>query len=134
MFPAYASWLAYDRGLGPSLRKGASVNLEYLGFDAGSPPWLRGRAAVLRNGVAVPREVKSSYRASEAPAIVVNGRIAPCQRVVDLIHGALAQAVPERVIAACSGVCASATFIGEKPDIVATSAIVAPLCWARGDF
>ncbi|MGL4496281.1 MAG: hydantoinase B/oxoprolinase family protein [Beijerinckiaceae bacterium] len=46
----------------------------------------------------------------------VNGRIAPCQRVVDLIHGALAQAVPERVIAACSGVCASATFIGEAPD------------------
>jgi hypothetical protein len=46
----------------------------------------------------------------------VNGRIAPCQRVVDLIHGALAQAVPERVIAACNGVCASATFIGEMPD------------------
>ena len=46
----------------------------------------------------------------------VNGRIAPCQRVVDLIHGALAQAVPERVIAACSGVCASATFIGDAPD------------------
>jgi len=45
----------------------------------------------------------------------VNGRIAPCQRVVDLIHGALAQAVPERVIAACSGVCASATFIGDDP-------------------
>lgn len=46
----------------------------------------------------------------------VNGRIAPCQRVVDLIHGALAKAVPERVIAACSGVCASATFIGDAPD------------------
>ena len=46
----------------------------------------------------------------------VNGRIAPCQRVVDLIHGALAQAVPDRVIAACSGVCASATFIGDAPD------------------
>jgi N-methylhydantoinase B len=45
----------------------------------------------------------------------VNGRIAPCQRVVDLIHGALAQAVPERVIAACSGVVATATFAGEMP-------------------
>lgn len=45
----------------------------------------------------------------------VNGRIAPCQRVVDLIHGALAQAVPERVIAACSGVCAGVTFMGEMP-------------------
>ncbi|POR46376.1 hydantoinase B/oxoprolinase family protein [Bosea psychrotolerans] len=45
----------------------------------------------------------------------VNGRIAPCQRVVDLIHGALAQAVPERVIAACSGAVASATFMGARP-------------------
>ncbi len=46
----------------------------------------------------------------------VNGRVATCQRVVDLIHGALAQAVPERVIAACNGSCASATFIGARPD------------------
>lgn len=46
----------------------------------------------------------------------VNGRIAPCQRVVDLIHGALSRAVPDKVIAACSGVCASATFIGQMPD------------------
>jgi N-methylhydantoinase B len=46
----------------------------------------------------------------------VNGRVATCQRVVDLIHGALAQAVPERVIAACNGSCASATFIGDHPD------------------
>jgi N-methylhydantoinase B len=45
----------------------------------------------------------------------VNGRIAACQRVVDLIHGALAQAVPDRVIAACSGAVASATFAGEQP-------------------
>lgn len=46
----------------------------------------------------------------------VNGRIATCQRVVDLIHGALSKAAPERVIAACNGSCASATFVGEKPD------------------
>ncbi len=45
----------------------------------------------------------------------VNGRIATCQRVVDLIHGALAQAVPERVVAACNGSCASATFTGSDP-------------------
>ena len=45
----------------------------------------------------------------------VNGRVATCQRVVDLIHGALAQAVPERVIAACNGACGSATFIGAHP-------------------
>ncbi|MEJ1160620.1 hydantoinase B/oxoprolinase family protein [Prosthecomicrobium sp. N25] len=50
----------------------------------------------------------------KSPA-AVNGRIAPCQRVVDLIHGALAQAVPDRVIAACNGACASAVFVGEMP-------------------
>ncbi|WP_342364230.1 hydantoinase B/oxoprolinase family protein [Terrarubrum flagellatum] len=49
-----------------------------------------------------------------APA-AVNGRIAPCQRVVDLIHGALAKIIPDRVIAACNGSVASATFVGEQP-------------------
>ena len=38
----------------------------------------------------------------------VNGRIAPAQRVVDLIHGALARIVPERVTAAGNGAVASA--------------------------
>jgi N-methylhydantoinase B len=46
----------------------------------------------------------------------VNGRTSTCQRVVDLIHGALAQAVPERVIAACNGACAVASFNGRNPD------------------
>ncbi len=46
----------------------------------------------------------------------VNGRLAACQRVVDLIHGALAQVVPERVTAASNGACFSATFTGTKPD------------------
>ena len=46
----------------------------------------------------------------------VNGRLAPCQRVVDMIHGALAQVVPERVTAASNGACFSATFTGAKPD------------------
>jgi N-methylhydantoinase B len=45
----------------------------------------------------------------------VNGRVATCQRVVDLIHGALAQAVPGRVMAAANGSCASATFLGTNP-------------------
>ena len=42
----------------------------------------------------------------------VNGRLGACQRVVDLIHGALAQVIPERVTAACNGACVSATFAG----------------------
>jgi N-methylhydantoinase B len=45
----------------------------------------------------------------------VNGRLGPCQRVVDLVHGALFKAVPERVIAACNGACYSVTFVGEQP-------------------
>jgi N-methylhydantoinase B len=44
----------------------------------------------------------------------VNGRVTLCQRVADLIFGALAQAVPERAIAACNGACASVTFIGSR--------------------
>ncbi len=42
----------------------------------------------------------------------VNGRLAPCQRVVDLIHAALAPVAPERVTAASNGACFSATFTG----------------------
>jgi N-methylhydantoinase B len=45
----------------------------------------------------------------------VNGRLGPCQRVVELIHGALAQAVPDRVVAASNGACTSITFVGQHP-------------------
>lgn len=45
----------------------------------------------------------------------VNSRTQTCQRVVDLIHGALAPAVPERVVAACNGACVSSTFSGVDP-------------------
>ena len=51
-----------------------------------------------------------------APPAAVFGRIGPCQRVVDLIHGAMAQAVPERVTAASNGAVSLASFVGEKPD------------------
>ena len=46
----------------------------------------------------------------------VNGRTSTCQRVVDLVFGALAQAVPERVTAASNGACAAAQFTGTRPD------------------
>ena len=46
----------------------------------------------------------------------VNGRLGACQRVVDLIHGALAPVVPDAVIAACNGACVSATFVGAQDD------------------
>ena len=45
----------------------------------------------------------------------VNGRLSLCQRVVDLILGALSEAVPDRVIAACNGACFSITFAGHRP-------------------
>jgi N-methylhydantoinase B len=45
----------------------------------------------------------------------VNARLSACQRVVDLIHGALAQAVPERVTAAHNGACFVASFVGQQP-------------------
>ncbi len=45
----------------------------------------------------------------------VNGRLSLCQRVVDLIFGALAPAVPDRVTAASNGACFSITFAGHQP-------------------
>ena len=45
----------------------------------------------------------------------VNGRLSLCQRVVDLIFGALAQAVPDKVTAASNGACFSITFAGHQP-------------------
>lgn len=49
------------------------------------------------------------------PPAAVNGRTQTCQRVVDLVLGAFAQAVPERVIAACNGAVTSVTFSGTDP-------------------
>lgn len=49
-----------------------------------------------------------------APAGVV-GRTTTCQRVVDLIHGAFSQAVPDRIIAACNGTNAGMSFYGADP-------------------
>ncbi len=49
-----------------------------------------------------------------APA-AVNSRTQTCQRVVDLIHGALAPAIPDRIVAACNGACVSSTFSGVDP-------------------
>lgn len=76
-------------------------------------------ATILPNGgLARPLHVtarEGSILNCRHPA-AVNGRIAPCQRVVDLVHGALAQVVPERVTAAGNGAVASATFVGTRAD------------------
>ena len=46
----------------------------------------------------------------------VDGRVATCQRVADMIQGALAQALPGRVPAAGNGSCVSAVFNGARDD------------------
>lgn len=46
----------------------------------------------------------------------VNGRVQTCQRVADLILGALAQAVPQRVTACSNSACSVAYFIGQRKD------------------
>jgi len=49
-----------------------------------------------------------------APA-AVNGRLQTCQRIADMVLGAMAQAVPERVMACSNSACTVAYFIGKKP-------------------
>ena len=46
----------------------------------------------------------------------VNGRTSTSQRAADLVIGALAQAAPERAIAAGNGSCATASFAGADPE------------------
>ncbi|MGH8264043.1 MAG: hydantoinase B/oxoprolinase family protein [Steroidobacteraceae bacterium] len=50
-----------------------------------------------------------------APPAAVNSRLHTGQRVVDLIFGALAPAIPDRIIAACNGACVNSTFTGMNP-------------------
>lgn len=50
----------------------------------------------------------------ESPA-AVNARSETCQRIVDLIHGALAPALPERVTAASNGANTGVHFSGHNP-------------------
>ena len=57
---------------------------------------------------------KGSVLNAEAPA-AVNSRLDSGQRVVDLVHGALAAAIPERVTAAHNGACVYADFSGLDP-------------------
>jgi N-methylhydantoinase B len=44
----------------------------------------------------------------------VNGRLQTCQRIADLVMGALAQAIPERVMACSNSACTVAYFIGQR--------------------
>jgi len=57
---------------------------------------------------------KGSVLNAVSPA-AVNSRTDLAQRVVDLVHGALAKAIPERVTAAHNGACVYADFSGVDP-------------------
>lgn len=69
-------------------------------------------------GLARPLTVtapKGSLLNCELPA-AVNSRLSACQRVCDMVLGALAQALPGKVMAAGNGSCASALFSGRTSD------------------
>ncbi len=99
----------------PQLRAGINMTMTALlatvfyavkaAVDPGLPP---------NAGLARPLTVTApagSVLNCTAPAAVHN-RLSLCQRVVDLVLGALAQAMPERVTAAHNGACVMATFAG----------------------
>ena len=78
-------------------------------MDPGAPP---------NAGLYRPIEVLStpgSLLHAVEPAAVDN-RMQLSARVVDLVHGALARAAPERLIAACNGACTAMVFSGRHPD------------------
>lgn len=58
---------------------------------------------------------KASVVNASFPAATA-ARAQTCQRIIDVILGALAEAVPDRVIAACNGANGVATFSGTGPD------------------
>jgi N-methylhydantoinase B len=49
------------------------------------------------------------------PAAVVGGNLEASQRITDVVLGALAEAVPDRVVAACQGTMNNVTFGGTDP-------------------
>jgi N-methylhydantoinase B len=102
----------------PQLRAGINMTMTALlatvyyavkaAVDPGLPP---------NAGLARPLAVTApagSVLNCVAPAAVHN-RLSLCQRVVDLVLGALARAIPGRVTAAHNGACVMATFVGRMP-------------------
>ncbi len=102
----------------PQVRAG--INLVWTGLLATvyyAVKTLVGSAVPPNEGLFRPIHVtatKGSILNCVEPA-AVNARLDACQRVVDLIHGALAPAIPERITAAHNGACISSTFSGINP-------------------
>jgi N-methylhydantoinase B len=99
----------------PQLRAGINMTMTallatvYYALKAVVDPGLPPNAGLARP-LAVTAPLGSVLNCT-APAAVHN-RLSLCQRVVDLVLGALAAAVPERVTAAHNGACTMVTFAG----------------------
>jgi N-methylhydantoinase B len=110
-----AMTLAFD---GPDQLR-AGVNMTYTALLATAYYMVKSVVdpTILPNaGLARPLTVKArqgSVLSCVHPA-AVNGRVQTCQRVSDLILGALAQAVPDKVTACSNSTCTVATFIGQR--------------------
>ncbi|MEM9049096.1 MAG: hydantoinase B/oxoprolinase family protein [Pseudomonadota bacterium] len=97
---------------GLNLTRTALLATVYYAVKAVADPTVPPNAGLYR-----PIHVRSTpgtvLHAAEPAA--VDGRMQTSARVVDLVHGALAQAVPERLTAAHNGACVAAIFSGRNP-------------------
>jgi len=73
---ADATWIAYDRTLGPQLRKVSSLSVEYYGFDASRPPFndVRVRRAI---GAAIDWRRLATLAGSDGSLQVANSMVPP---------------------------------------------------------
>lgn len=110
--------MALDFDGPPQLRAGINMTMTallatvYYAIRAVVDPGLPPNAGLARplTVTATPGSVLNCL----APA-AVHSRLSTCQRVVDLVFGALAQAVPLRVTAAHNGACTMLAFAGTQP-------------------
>ncbi len=70
--PADASWVAYDRGLGPQLRRGDDLSVSYYGFDTSRPPFDDPR---IRRAVAMAVDWDRLVRLDDADAVVATSLV-----------------------------------------------------------
>ena len=111
-------WLDFQ-GSGPQVR--GNMNNSFAGLQASvlfALKVLVDPDGPTNHGMSEPVHIKApegSVVNASFPAATA-ARAQTCQRIIDVILGALAEAVPDRVIAACNGANGVATFSGIGPD------------------
>ena len=111
-------WLDFE-GSGPQVR--GNMNNSFAGLQASvlfALKVLVDPDGPTNHGMLEPVHIKApegSVVNASFPAATA-ARAQTCQRIIDVILGALAEAVPDRVIAACNGANGVATFSGIGPD------------------